>query len=62
MAVRAEAGDTASSVAHQSWMIAQLNQLAPAEAIEPGRTLIVPRMIFASANVSVATAPILTPR
>jgi hypothetical protein len=65
IAVRAEAGDTASSVAHQfsvpTWVIAQLNQLAPGEAIEPGRALVVPRMIFAPANVSVATAPILTP-
>jgi hypothetical protein len=66
MAVRAEAGDTASLVAHQfsvpTWVIAQLNQVAPDEAIEPGRTLVVPRMIFAPANVSVAAAPVLTPR
>jgi hypothetical protein len=66
IAVRAEAGDTASSVAHQfsvpTWVIAQLNQLGPAEAIEPGRTLVVSRMIFAPANVSVATAHILIPR
>ena len=66
MAVRAEAGDTASSVAHQfsvpTWVIAQLNQLAPDAAIEPGRTLVVPRMIFVPGNVSVATAPVLTPR
>ena len=45
--VRADPGDTASSVAHQfsvpTWVIAQLNQLAPGEPIEPGRTLIIPR-------------------
>jgi LysM repeat protein len=66
MAVRAEAGDTASSVAHQfsvpTWVIAQLNQLAPGEAIEPGRTLVMPRMIFAPADVSLATAPVFTRR
>ena len=66
MAVRAEAGDTASSVAHQfsvpTWVVAQLNQLAPGEAIEPGRTLVVPRMSFVPPNVSVATAPVLIPR
>jgi hypothetical protein len=64
--VRADPGDTASSVAHQfsvpAWVIAQLNQLAPGESIEPGRTLIIPRMIFPPADVSVATAPVLTPR
>ncbi len=63
MLARADPGDTASSVAQQfsvaTWVIAQLNQLAPGEAIEPGRTLVVPRMTFAPANVSVATAPIL---
>ena len=41
MAVRATPGDTAWSVAHQfsvpTWVIAQLNQLMPLEAIEPGR-------------------------
>ena len=66
MAVRAEAGDTVSSVANQfsvpTWVIAQLNQLAQGEAIEPGRTLVVPRMIFAPANVNVAPAPVLTRR
>jgi hypothetical protein len=66
MAVRAEAGDTVSSVAKQfsvpTWVIAQLNQLAQGEAIEPGRTLVVPRMIFAPANVIVAPAPVLTRR
>jgi len=66
MAVRATAGDTAWSVAHQfsvpTWVIAQLNQLMPLEAIEAGRTLVVPRMIFAPANVSLTTAPVLTRR
>jgi hypothetical protein len=64
--VRAALGDTVSSVAHQfsvpTWVIAQLNQLAPSEAIEPGRTLIIPRMIFPPADVSIATAPFLTRR
>ena len=64
--VRAEAGDTAASVARQfsvpTWAIGQLNQLAPGEPVEPGRTLVVPRMIFAPDNVSLATAPMLTRR
>ncbi len=54
MLVRAEAGDTPFSVAQQfavpTWIVAQLNQLAPGEPIEPGRTLVVPRMIFASST------------
>jgi hypothetical protein len=66
VSVRADPGDTDSSIAHQFsvpvWVIAQLNQLAPGEAIEPGRTLVVPRMIFAPTNVSIATAPVLTRR
>ncbi len=52
MLVRADAGDTPFSVAQQfavpTWVVAQLNQLAPGEPIEPGRTLVVPRMIFAT--------------
>ena len=66
MLVRADLGDTASSVAHQfsvpTWVIAQLNQLAPGQAIEPGRTLVVPRMIFAPPPISLETAPVLTRR
>jgi hypothetical protein len=64
--VRGDPGDTAVSVAHQfsvpTWVIAQLNQPAPDEPIEPGRPLVVPRMIFAPANMSLATSPILTRR
>ena len=64
--VRAEAGDTAASVARRfsvpTWAIGQLNQLATSEPVEPGRTLVVPRMIFAPANVSLAPATVLTRR
>ena len=67
MQVRAEPGDTASSVAHQfsvpTWVIAQLNQLAGDGPIEPGRTLLVPRMIFTPRrDVSLAPSPILIRR
>ncbi len=67
MLVRADAGDTPFSVAQQfaipTWVVAQLNQLAPSEPIEPGRTLVIPRMIFASSprgdsgNPSAAALP-----
>ena len=64
--VRAEAGDTAASVARQfsvpTWAIGQLNQLMPGEPVEPGRALVVPRMIAAPADVSLAPAPVLTRR
>ena len=66
MLVRANSGDTASSVAQQfsvpTWVIAQLNQLVPSEPIEPGRTIVVPRMSFAPVNVSLANTPVLTRR
>ena len=52
MLVRADPGDTAFSVAQQfavpTWVVAQLNQIAPGEPIESGRTLVIPRMTFAS--------------
>ena len=64
--VRAEAGDTAASVARQfsvpTWAIGQLNQLMAGEPVEPGRALVVPRMIAAPADVSLAPAPVLTRR
>jgi hypothetical protein len=74
MQVRAAPGDTTSSVAQQfsvpTWVIAQLNQLAGDEPVEPGRTLLVPRMIFTPPNptsslrrnVSLAPGPILIRR
>jgi hypothetical protein len=64
--IRAEAGDKADLVADRygvpAWVVSQLNRLAPDAPIERGRTLVVPRMIFAPTTVSLAKASIFSQR
>jgi hypothetical protein len=64
--IRAVAEDRADSIADRygvpTWVVSQLNRLPPEERIEAGRTLVVPRMVFAPATVSLAKAPVLSQR
>jgi hypothetical protein len=60
--VRTSAGDTPESVAERygvpTWVVAQLNKLVLEEPIEPGTTLVVPRMIFSPTTASLPKSPV----
>jgi LysM domain len=60
--VRASAGDTPESLAERygvpTWVVAQLNKLVLEEPIEPGKDLVVPRMIFAPTTASLPKTPL----
>jgi hypothetical protein len=64
--IRAAAEDRPGSIADRygvpSWVVSQLNRLPPDAPIEAGRALVVPRMVFAPATVSVAKAQVFSQR
>jgi hypothetical protein len=64
--IRAAAEDRPDSIADRygvpAWVVSQLNRLPPDEPIEAGRTLVVPRMLFAPATVSMAKPAIFSQR
>lgn len=63
--VKVKPGETLDSVASTyrapSWAIAQINKLDTDRPLEPGRTLIIPRSVYANVTLPVAGPPVAAP-